>query len=91
MMDCCRLCGGSFIAAVGKAASPQGSVSAYVFVDLRDLQEKHACREVSLIMHAFLSVWGIKLNLIIVIMLIWKEGRHRALILQVPGDFFLFS
>lgn len=34
MMDRCRLCGGSFIAAVGKAASPQGSVSACVCVDL---------------------------------------------------------
>lgn len=39
----------------------------------------------------FLLVWEIKLNLKSVIMVVWKEGREGALILQVDGDFFPLS
>lgn len=38
----------------------------------------------------FLLVWEIKLNLKSVIVVVWKEGREGALILQVDGDFFYF-
>lgn len=49
-------------------------------------------RNGSVCMCVFLLVWEIKLNSKSVIMVVWKEGREGALILQVDGDFFsLFS
>lgn len=36
----------------------------------------------------FLLVWEIKLNLKSAIMVVWKEGRERVLILQADEDFF---